>query len=59
MHLTAFADRSRDWMDIEGLMIRQGEILDRRYIWKHLTLLCELKETPETVERVRQILGEA
>lgn len=57
--MKAFAGRPRDWMDIEGLMVRQGDMLDRVYILKHLVPLCEIKEAPETVDRVRHILGVA
>lgn len=54
--MKAFADRSIDWHDIEGILSRQGrETLDWAYIFDHLTPLCEVKESPETLERLRKI----
>jgi hypothetical protein len=53
----AFADRPKDWVDIEGVLIRQAERLDWNYIRTHLSQLAELKEAPELVaqlERLRQ-----
>jgi hypothetical protein len=54
--LKAFADRMIDWMDIEGILLRQGNSLDYEYVLKHLTLLCELKESPEIVSRLTQLI---
>lgn len=51
----AFADRSIDWHDINGILVRQNRELDWRYIFKELTPLCELKEAPEIVERLRKL----
>ena len=42
--LKAFADRPQDWLDIQGILIRQGSTLDRRLIISELTPLLELKE---------------
>jgi hypothetical protein len=50
--LKAFAGRPRDWADIEGVLIRQGNALDWDIIQSELTPLCELKESPETVARL-------
>jgi hypothetical protein len=54
--MKAFAAREQDWLDARGIAARQGHTLNRAYILKHLTLLCELKETPEIVTRARRIL---
>lgn len=54
--LKAFADRPRDWMDVEGIIIRQGNSLDFDYIIKQLTPLCELKEAPEIVDRLESLI---
>lgn len=50
--LKAFADRSRDWADIEGIIVRQGDKLDIEYIFQQLSPLCELKESPEILRKL-------
>ncbi len=52
----AFADRPKDWLDIEGILIRQGSALDINSIVRHLCPLCELKEAPEIVVRFRKLV---
>jgi hypothetical protein len=42
--LKAFADRPQDWLDIEGIVVRQGAALDRSAILRELLPLLELKE---------------
>lgn len=54
--MKAFAGRPHDWIDAQRIVIRQKGILNQRYILKHLTLLCELKEQPEIVEQARRTL---
>jgi len=54
--LKAFADRAKDWMDVESIIIRQGKMLDTNYIIDQLTPLCELKEAPEILKRLTDIL---
>lgn len=51
----AFADRTRDWSDVEGIVVRQGGNLDWKYIKKHLTVLVELKEAPHILEKLNGI----
>lgn len=53
--LKAFADRSKDWGDIEGVISRQSR-LDSRYIFTQLSPLCDLKEAPDIVKRLQQLL---
>ena len=53
--MKAFASRPRDWLDVESVVARQ-EPLDHAYILRQLTILCELKEAPEIVERTRNLL---
>lgn len=55
--MKAFAGRPRDWLDIEGIVKRQGSRLDAAYVLRHLELLCELKEDAATVPRVEKLLG--
>lgn len=53
--LKAFADRPRDWSDIEGIAIRQGERLDWGAIDERLQPLAELKDEPQIVTRLRAL----
>ena len=55
--MKAFAARAQDWLDAEGIAVRQGPSLNQSYIRKQLEPLCELKEAPEIVARARRILG--
>lgn len=49
---TAFASRPKDWVDLEGILIRQGERLDWQYIDAQLRPLAQLKEAPEILDRL-------
>ncbi len=51
--LKAFADRTRDWADIEGILLRSGADLEWKLVYSELQPLCELKECPRIVERLR------
>ena len=53
--LKAFADRTKDWMDVEGVLLRQGKRLDSKYIIDRLTPLCELKESMEIVKKLEKL----
>lgn len=57
--LKAFADRPKDWVDVEGVLIRQSTSLDWDYIRHHLTQLAELKEAPELVGRLERLRATA
>lgn len=52
--LKAFADRPKDWLDIDGIIIRQSAHLDWPYIRAQLAPLAELKEAPELVEKLER-----
>jgi hypothetical protein len=56
--LKAFADRSRDWADIETVIQRQGDRLDWGYIDRQLPLLCDLKGAPEIVDHLKRLREE-
>ena len=45
--LKAFASRPKDWVDVDGMLIRQAGRLDWNYVRRQLTPLAELKEAPE------------
>ena len=53
--LKSFADRPKDWVDIEGIIIRQAEHLDWPYVREQLAPLAELKESPEILRRLNQL----
>jgi hypothetical protein len=42
--LKVIADRIQDWLDIEGVIVRQGSRLDRQAVLAELRPLLELKE---------------
>lgn len=45
--MKAFAARAKDWIDVEGIIVRQTGKLDWTYICQQLEPLVELKEAPE------------
>jgi hypothetical protein len=55
--LKAFAERAKDWNDVESIVLRQGSSLDTNYILKQLSPLCELKEAPEIIGKLKNILS--
>jgi hypothetical protein len=55
----AFAGRDKDWLDIEGIALRQGDKLDRALVWREIEPLLELKQSPETAARLQAILDRA
>lgn len=50
--LKAFADRPKDWIDIEGILVRQLPHLDWDYVREHFAPLAELKEAPELIDKL-------
>jgi hypothetical protein len=52
--LKAFANRAKDWLDVEGIFLRQESQLDISYIMEQLTPLCELKGAPEILVRLKK-----
>ena len=52
----AFADRSRDWVDIEGILARQRPTLDVQLIESELAPLIAAKESPAILRRLKQML---
>jgi hypothetical protein len=55
--LKAFAGRVQDWLDVEGIIVRQASRLDRDLIIEELHPLLELKEDAEAEGRLRQLLA--
>lgn len=52
----AFAARERDWVDIEGVLVRQGAALDIALIHEELSPLVALKEEPAILTRLEGML---
>ena len=50
--MKAFASRPKDWVDLEGILIRQGARLDWAYVESQLRPLAELKQEPEIMHRL-------
>jgi hypothetical protein len=53
--LKAFADRPQDWLDIEGIVVRQRPRLDETLIFDELGPLLELKEDPDPEAKLHAI----
>ncbi len=53
--MKAFSDRKRDWLDVEGMIVRQGNTLDWSYVDEHLSPLCELNESPHILEQLENL----
>ena len=53
----AFAGRDKDWLDIDGIVLRQGRALDTGAILDELAPLLDLKGTTEDLGRVERILS--
>lgn len=51
----AFAGRPRDWLDVEGIIIKNGTSLDWRHIRKWLRELCLPLEMPEPIKQVEKL----
>ena len=52
--MKAFASRPRDWIDVEGIIVRQTGKLDWTYIDQQLRPLAELKEAPEILSELEK-----
>jgi hypothetical protein len=53
--LKAFAGRVQDWLDIEGVIVRQGVRLDRALVLEELRPLLDLKEDEEAEARLVEL----
>lgn len=51
----AFADRPKDWIDVEGVILRQAGQLDWAYVREQLAPLVELKAAPAILERLETL----
>ncbi|MBW1847788.1 MAG: hypothetical protein JRJ27_11720 [Deltaproteobacteria bacterium] len=55
--LKAFANRLQDWIDIEGIIMRQGAALDATYIIEQLTPLCESKDNLDIINKIKNLIA--
>ena len=53
--MKAFADRERDGVDVEGIVVRHGVRLDWTYIETQLGPLTEARESPEILLRLASL----
>lgn len=56
--LKSFADRPRDWADVDTILVRQEDRLDWGYIFEQLRPLCQTKDAPEIIEHLESLLGQ-
>ena len=52
--MKAFAARTKDWLDVEGIITRQTGTLDWDYIFSQLGPLTALKGAPEIVQELQK-----
>jgi hypothetical protein len=55
--LKAFAGRVQDWLDVEGVIVRQGPRLDRQQVLAELRPLLDLKGDHEAEPRLLNLLS--
>jgi len=55
--LKVFAGRGKDWLDVEGIVLRQGSKLDRTLVWRELEPLLELKEDVAAEPRLAKLFA--
>jgi hypothetical protein len=53
--LKSFADRARDWADVETIIVRQRKQLDWEYIFEQLRPLCQVKESLEIIGHLEHL----
>ena len=53
--LKTFANRAKDWMDVEGIVIHQGAKLNKTYIMEQLSLLAEIKGAPDIITKLEHL----
>jgi hypothetical protein len=52
----AFAGRDRDWIDVDMVLLRQGQKLNVPQVFEELVPLAELKEDCDTVPRLQTMM---
>ena len=54
----ALADRDIDWIDAQGIVVRQGRKLNIEQIWTELRPLVALKEEPQILDRLQKLFDQ-
>ena len=52
----AFADRPQDWLDIEGLVVKSGRLIDWKVVRADLAALLELKGDASALDRLDRLV---
>ena len=52
-----FADRPRDWLDVEGIIVKSGRLIDWNEVRGDLTALLELKGDVAALVRLDELLA--
>lgn len=55
MILKVFAGRPQDWIDVEGIIVRQGPALDRPLVLADARPLLDLKEDTTAEPRLLEL----
>jgi len=55
--LKVFAGREKDWLDVEGVVLRQADRLDRALVRRELEPLLELKDDNVSLARLEKIFS--
>lgn len=55
----AFAARPQDWVDVEGVILKQRGVLAWPQIWSDLGELASLKDAPELLEELERVARRA
>lgn len=50
--MKSFANRDKDWSDIEGIITRQGDKLNKELILENVEFFSGIKEDPEIINRL-------
>lgn len=53
--LKTFAGRAQDWVDVNGVLVRQRRALNWTTVVEELEPLLALRETPENLDRLTQL----
>lgn len=52
-----FADRPQDWLDVEGIVVKSGRLIDWNEVRRDLTALLELKGDVAALVRLDELLA--
>lgn len=52
----AISERDKDWLDIDGVLDKEGQRLDQKYVMLWLEQFAEALERPQILQRYRSLL---